>query len=202
LKFCKSIQKRYNCKRVVFIGDVIDNHYPSFHTTDPDGYGGGTELELAIDKLSKWYKAFPEAYVTEGNHDALIKRKAFEGGIPKKWIKDYGDILQTPNWEYGSQFEFESVLYRHGTGSSGNLAAFNTALYLRKSVVQGHLHSFASINYSASEHDRIFGMQVGCGVDQRAYALAYSKDYPRKFIVSCGVVLDKGKVAFPILMDL
>jgi hypothetical protein len=64
LKFCKSIQKRYNCKRVVFIGDVIDNHYPSFHTTDPDGYGGGTELELAIDKLSKWYKAFPEAYVT------------------------------------------------------------------------------------------------------------------------------------------
>jgi metallophosphoesterase superfamily enzyme len=202
LKFTKQVQKRYNCKRVVFIGDLIDNHYPSFHTTDPDGLGGGMELDKAIERLQTWYKAYPEAYVTEGNHDAIIKRKAFEAGVPKKWIKDYADIFETPNWEYGEQFEFDNVMYTHGTGSSGDQAAFKRALYNRKSVVQGHLHSFASIQYTASESDRIFGMQVGCGVDQKAYSFAYAKTFPRKFIVSCAVVLEKGKVAFPILMDI
>lgn len=202
LKFCKTVQKRFDCKRVVFIGDLIDNHYSSFHTTDPDGFGGGMELDMAINKLKVWYKAFPEAYVCEGNHDALIKRKAFEAGVPKKWIKSYSEMFETPNWEYGDQFKFENVLYRHGTGTSGDKAAFTSALYLRTSVVQGHLHSYSSVFYSASERDRIFGLQVGCGVDEKAYSFAYAKNFPRKFIVSCGVVLDKGKIAFPILMDL
>lgn len=202
LEFNKYLYKRYDCKRVVLIGDIVDNHYPSFHTTDPDGYGGGMELDMAIKQIAKWYKAFPNAYVCEGNHDALIKRKAFEGGIPQRWIKGYSDIFNTPNWEFNESFEFEKVLYTHGTGTSGNLAAFNTALYSRKSVVQGHLHSFANVMYTASDNDRLFGMIVGCGVDQKAYSMAYSKNYPKKFIISSGVVLDKGKVAFPFLMDL
>jgi metallophosphoesterase superfamily enzyme len=202
IKFCKTVQKRFDCKRVVFMGDMIDNHYPSFHTTDPDGYGGGMELSMAVDRLKAWYKAFPEAYVCEGNHDAIIKRKAFDAGVPKKWIKGYAEMFNTPNWEYGEEFEFDGVLYRHGTNTSGDKAAFNTALYLRKSVVQGHLHSFASVQYTASEHDRIFGLQTGCGVDQKAYSFAYAKNFPRKFIISCGVILDNGKTAFPILMDL
>ena len=37
LEFCKSIYYKYNCNEVVFIGDIIDNHYSSFHDTDPDG---------------------------------------------------------------------------------------------------------------------------------------------------------------------
>lgn len=202
LKFVKSVQKRFDCKRVVFMGDLIDNHYPSFHTTDPDGYGGGMELDMAIDRLKVWYKNFPNAYVCEGNHDALIKRKAFESGIPKKWIKGYSEIFETPNWEYGEEFEFDGVLYTHGTGSSGDAAAFKQALYRRKSITQGHLHSFASVQYTASENDRLFGMIVGCGVDQKSYSFAYAKTFPRKFIISCGVILDKGRTAFPILANL
>lgn len=202
LKFTKSVQKRFDCKRVVFIGDLIDNHYSSFHATDPDGYGGGMELEMAVERLQTWYKAYPEAYVTEGNHDLIIKRKAFDAGVPQKWIKPFNEVLGTPNWKYGEKFEFDGVIYTHGTGSSGDNAAFKRALYNRKSVVQGHLHSFASVQYTASEGDKIFGMIVGCGVDQQSYSFAYAKTYPRKFIISCGVVLDKGKTAFPVLMDL
>lgn len=202
LEFTKSVQKRFNCKRVVFLGDLVDNHYSSFHSTDPDGYSGGMELEKAIERLEVWYKVYPSAYVVEGNHDAIIKRKAFDAGIPGKWIRSYAEIFETPNWEYGEQFEFDGVVYLHGTGSSGEYSSFKRALYTRKSVVQGHLHSYSNITYSASENDRIFGMQVGCGVDQKQYALAYSKNFPRKFIVGCAVVLDKGKIAFPILMNL
>ena len=66
LKFCKETYAKYNCNRVIFIGDVIDSHYSSFHETDPDGMGGGDELELAIKRLSRWVKAFQLlTYVSE-----------------------------------------------------------------------------------------------------------------------------------------
>ena len=37
LEFCENIYAKYNCNQTIFIGDIIDNHYSSFHTTDPDG---------------------------------------------------------------------------------------------------------------------------------------------------------------------
>ena len=43
LEFCKKTYKDYACNRVVFIGDIIDNHYSSYHETDSDGLGGRTE---------------------------------------------------------------------------------------------------------------------------------------------------------------
>ena len=39
LQFCIDTYKEYQCNRVVFIGDIIDAHWSSFHTTDPDGLG-------------------------------------------------------------------------------------------------------------------------------------------------------------------
>jgi len=83
LEFCKEQYALYNCNKVVFIGDIIDSHYSSFHATDPDGMGGGDELALCIERIKAWYKAFPNAYVTIGNHDAIIMRKAFDSGVPK-----------------------------------------------------------------------------------------------------------------------
>ena len=73
---CVDTYNKWNCNQVIFIGDVIDNHYSSYHETDVDGYSGGQELELAIDRLKKYYNSFPEADVIIGNHDRLIMRKA------------------------------------------------------------------------------------------------------------------------------
>jgi metallophosphoesterase superfamily enzyme len=202
LEHTLKVRDRFKCDKIVFIGDLIDNHYSSFHDTDPDGYGGAYELKKAIEKLQVWYNHFPDALVCKGNHDEIIKRKAYAHGIPEAWIKDYSDMFNTPGWKFADEWEIDGVLYTHGTGSSGDKAAFNKALYLRKSVVQGHLHSFASVFYSASNKDKIFGMQVGCGVNQEAYAMAYSKVFPRKFIMSCGVVIDDGDLAIPVLMKL
>jgi hypothetical protein len=47
----------------------------------------------------------------------------------------------------------------------------------------------------------IFGMNVGCGVDVKAYAMAYGKVYPKKPTLGCGIVID-GKIALFIPMDL
>jgi len=92
LEHCQETYAKYNCNRVVYIGDVIDNHYASFHEVDINAeYTGKTELDLAIKKIAKWYKAFPKADVTIGNHDRLIMRKSQTSSIPKKWIKAYKD---------------------------------------------------------------------------------------------------------------
>ena len=48
LDFCIEQYYTYNCTEVVFIGDVIDNHYSSYHEASADGMGGLDELELAI----------------------------------------------------------------------------------------------------------------------------------------------------------
>jgi len=50
---CVDTYQRWNCNHVVFIGDIIDNHYSSYHETDPDGISAGDELELAINKLQR-----------------------------------------------------------------------------------------------------------------------------------------------------
>ena len=76
LEHCIWAYNKYSCNRVIFIGDIIDSHYSSYHESDADGLGGLDELEFAIKKLKKWYKAFPNAEVTLGNHDRIIIRKA------------------------------------------------------------------------------------------------------------------------------
>ena len=45
-------------------------------------------------------------------------------------------------------------------------------------------------------------MQVGCGVDDRSYAMAYAKNFTKKYIVSCGVVLESGTLPLLIPMNL
>ena len=197
LEHCKAVYKKYKCNKVIFIGDLIDNHYSSFHEQDPDGYSAGQELDRAISHIQKWYKAFPKAFVTIGNHDAIICRKAFSAGLSNRWIRDYDEVLGTPNWLFDEHFIIDDVYYVHGTGSSGFKAAYNRAVNWNQSVVQGHLHTECSIMWKVDRHRRTFAMQVGCGVNDKAYAMAYAKNFTKKYIVSCGVVLNNGTL--PIL---
>ena len=102
LDFCLEQYDTYNCNQVIFIGDVIDNHYSSYHETDADGLGGADELELAIKRISRWYRAFNQkgTKVIIGNHDTMIMRKAQTSAIPSKWIKSYKEVLDVPNWDF------------------------------------------------------------------------------------------------------
>jgi hypothetical protein len=53
LEHCLDTYDRFNCNQVIFIGDIIDNHYSSYHETDPNGMGGGYELKQAIEARCK-----------------------------------------------------------------------------------------------------------------------------------------------------
>jgi hypothetical protein len=197
LKFCREQQENYNCGTVIFIGDIIDNHFSSYHESDPDGYGAGEELDRAIDMISDWYHTFPKATVIIGNHDRLVYRKAYSGGVSKKWIREYKDVLGTNGWDFVENIELFGVNFNHGEGGT----ARNRIKSELQSQVQGHLHTQLYTDYLVGANFIVWGMQVGCGVNNKSYAMAYGKNY-KKPAIGCGVVLNKGTLPIAIPMKM
>jgi predicted phosphodiesterase len=196
LEFCKLQYDKFNCDEVVFIGDIIDNHYSSYHETDPDGMGGGQELDLAISRVSKWYKTFPEATVLIGNHDRLPARKATTSAIPKAWMKSYQEVLGTPNWDFKVRHVIGDVQYVHGEAGTARTKAKADMM----STVQGHLHSQCYTEWFVGARYKVFGTQVGCGIDFTSYAMAYAKA-GKKPAIGCAVILNESQ-PINILMEL
>jgi hypothetical protein len=195
LDFCLEQYETYNCNQVIFIGDILDNHAFSYHEPDPNGMSAGLELKKSIEKVAEWYKAFPEADICVGNHDLMASRKAMTGGIPSAWIKSYNDVLGTPNWNWVDSVVYDNVLYEH-YGQAQTKAKNNLM-----SSVCGHIHTEAYCKWFVGKRFRIFGMQVGCGVDSSTYASAYAKNF-KKQAIGCSVVLNDGKLPINLLMPL
>jgi hypothetical protein len=157
--------------------------------------GGGDELDLAINYIQDWVEAFPKADVLIGNHDRMIMRKAFESQIPKRWIKSYNEVLGT-EWNWIERIVYDNVQYVHGEGGTARTKAKNDMM----STVQGHIHTQAYTEWMVGRNFRVFGMQVGCGIDCTAYAAAYAKHF-KKQAIGCGVVIG-GHTAINRLMSL
>ena len=198
LEFCREQYVKHNCNRVIFIGDVIDSHYSSYHETHTDGMGGAEELEFAIKKIAKWYKAFPNADVTLGNHDRIIVRQAQSSNIPSQWIREFKDVLNTPNWNYCTEVISNGVRYVHGDKSSAAKTAYKRDMI---STVSGHFHTQFYVEWNFGKYAALFAMQVGCGIDSKSYAMGYMQG-GKKEAIGVGVVLDNGKQPFVIPMEL
>lgn len=197
LDFCKGLYDAYDCTHVVFIGDIIDNHFSSYHETDPDGLSAQDELEIAVQNVSGWVDAFPDADVCIGNHDRLISRKAQTAGISLHWVRDYNEVLNAPGWNFQEEFEYDNVRYIHGEQGTARNRAKKDLI----STVQGHRHSEAYVEFLVGKNFKIFGMQVGCGIDHKSYAMAYAKA-GNKPAIGAGVVLNHGEHAVIHMMNL
>lgn len=196
LRFCKNVDRKMACNKVVFLGDVIDSHYSSYHETDPDGMSAGEELDKAIEGIRKWYLAFPEATVLIGNHDRLVRRKAFSAGVSKQWIRDYAEVLGTPGWKFVERTVIDGVQYVHGEGGTARTKSKADMM----STVQGHLHTQCYTEWVVGANFKIFGCQVGCGIDHNAYAMAYAKA-GKKPAIGCATI-EHGKTCTNHLMEL
>ena len=197
LDFCLEQYNKYNISDVIFIGDIIDNHYSSYHETSADGMGGADELELSIKRIARWYKAFPVAKVIIGNHDRMASRKAMTGGIPSAWLKSYSEVLGTPNWEFVERYVQDNVQYVHGEGGTARTKCRADMM----NTVQGHLHTQCYTEWYVGMKFRVFGTQVGCGINHESYAMAYAK-YGKKPAIGCTVVLENGTIPINLLMPL
>ena len=196
LEFCVSKYEQFDCTEVVFIGDIIDNHYSSYHETNADGMGGADELQLAIQRIARWYKEFPEATVIIGNHDRMIMRKAQTSAIPSKWIKSYKEVLEVPGWNFVERYVKDGVQFLHGEGGTARTKCRADM----QSTIQGHLHTQCYTEWYVGQNFKVFGSQVGCGIDATAYAMAYAKR-GKKPAIACAVVLG-GHTVINELMEL
>lgn len=190
LAFCKDLHAKYRCNAVVHIGDVLDLHSVSRHESSPEAKGPVGEFEEAFGQAQEWYKAFPKAKVCEGNHDKRLYAQAATVNIPGRFLKGYNELLETPGWDWKPDHIIDDVYYFHGTGCGGMYPAPNTMQKMLMSTVMGHVHSAGGIWWRANPQRRIFGMNVGCGVDDKHIAFRYGENLKVRSILSAGVVLE------------
>ena len=157
-------------------------------------------MREADKHLEKWFKAFPSLCLCRANHD-LVDRKGKTAGLPSRVFRPFREIWNLPKaWIDEFSFELWNVRFLHGTGYNGDNAHMKAAYDNRQSCVIGHTHSFGGVGYMANNKDCIFGMNVGCGIDRKAYAFDYGRDFRKKPILGVGVVTDRGRFAqfFPM----
>lgn len=201
--FCYDVANYFKVESVFHIGDEVDNHAISYHESNPNGMSAGHEADAAYDAMQLWFKTFPVVDVCIGNHSALNMRKAQTAGLPSRFMKSFNDVWDAPKtWRWAWEHRFGDVCIEHGTGSSGQNGAMTRAKDNRMSTVIGHLHSFGGVQYSASDKDIIFGMNVGCGIDINRYAFEYGKQFKKRPTLGAGILLDGGRVAIWVPMDL
>jgi len=182
----------WDCDRVVHIGDLVDNCALSFHLKKPKQKDPIREFEQAMEQVEILTHYFPAVDLMIGNHDVLPYRWANEVGIPEEMMKDFGSIFGLPDtWTVHAryaQLEIDGVIYQHG--DRGRSSAALNAKDEFQSVVQGHHHSKAGIEFVANRNHRVFGMQVGSGADWKHHQQDYGIKYSRKPIIGCGIVID------------
>lgn len=189
-RFCRDLRDTHRCDTVVHIGDVIDSHAISNHEKNPSAPGASDEYEKTRERLADWVRTFPKVKVCIGNHDARVARIAATVNIPEVFLKSFKELWKTPNWDWQKQHIIDDVLYIHGTGFGGLHPAYNAMTKMLMSVVMGHIHTAAGISWKANPQQRIFGMSVGTGIDDKALAFSYAEHNPLRSIVSAATVID------------
>ena len=191
IPFLQAVADKYNPTQIVCIGDEVDFHALSDYDHDPDGWSAGQELKQALKFMHKLYEAFPVVKVCISNHTSRPLRRAKKYGIPKAFMKDYHEFLEAPpGWQWKDLWYIDGVRYEHGDGIGGGgaeTAARRAVNKRRESVVVGHFHAGAGVQWSRTKKDMIFGMNVGSLVDHHAYAFAYWKGGSTETI-GCGIV--------------
>lgn len=203
LRHCIDVGNRWKCDKVVFMGDEADNHAISYHEKNPDGHSPGAEFRHAKKRLAKWFETFPVASVCISNHGSLFFRKGVSAGLPAVVFRTYAEVWGAPaGWRWELRHDIDGVQYIHGTGFSGRLGAINAATKHRQSTVIGHVHSHGGVLWSASNRDLIFGCNAGCGIDPKAYAFEYGREFAERPTLGCAVIIDGKQAAFvPMKME-
>ena len=208
LKFCKSVEKKYNCGRVIHIGDVADCLNFSNYERDPECPSIPDEVSNLKKAFKKWHKAFPKVECVIGNHDRRVRRKLDQAGFSEYMLsleKIFRDVLGLPGgWSLHDHLEVDTKLGKvymmHGDEKGSSVTAGQTARKLGASLVRGHFHTKAFVTYISTHHQLIFDMVVGCGIDPTSIAFKYNKKDIDRPIFACGVILDG--VPFVIPMNL
>jgi len=201
--FLTALKKKYKPTRVVCVGDEIDAQSLSFHDSDPDLPSAGDELQKAIKYLQVLYKTFPVVDIVDSNHGSMIYRKGKHHGIPRKYLRDYGEVLEAPKgwiWSHDLTIALPdgNDLYVHHSVSKNVLKVVNQR---GTCYIHGHHHCDATIQYSGNPRNLLWGMAVGCSINKKALAFAYDKNNLARPIISHGMVIDSHPRLMPMVLN-
>jgi len=200
--FLKEIKKQFKPTRIINIGDEIDCHALSFHDTNPDLPSAGHELSLSKEYIKELELIFPEMTLLDSNHSSLIYRKGIKHGIPRGFLRSYNEFLNVKKWNWVNDLTItlpnkQRCFFTHGISADvarvSQIQSMNT--------VQGHFHSKFKIEYWANSDALMWGMQVGCMIEQTNMAFHYAKNFKTKFIMGCGMIIDSQPKLLPMVLD-
>jgi hypothetical protein len=203
MDFLTLVKETYSPTRIVCVGDEVDKHAMSFHDSDPDLPSAGDELNKAIEQLQPLYKLFPKMDLVDSNHGSMVYRKGKHHGIPRKYLRDYGDILDAPsgwNWHNNLLIPLptsQDMYVTHGISKNG----LKLAKEMGCNVVQGHYHTEFNIQYGSSPSQLYWSMQVGCSIDDKALAFHYNKTTAARPIIGHGIVINGHPMLLPMVLD-
>jgi hypothetical protein len=185
--FLGALNEEYKPSVVICIGDSIDAAGLSAYAKNPDGPSAGDEWQQSKPYLRKLFGMFPDGIEVRSNHNDRLAKRAFEAGIPSEFIRDYKEALQSP-WDYRTDVVIDDVMYEHGDAFGGQSPHAQAVAANMMSTVIGHHHSTAGIQYLANKGRLMFGMNVGCLIDDDAFVFRYNKLSKKRPTLSCGLV--------------
>jgi len=199
--FLRDLKKEVKPDKVICAGDEVEYAGISFHDLNPNMPSASDEHEAAKHELKNLYKIFPEMDICISNHTSRPFRRAMKYGLPSQFIRDYRDFLEAPKeYRWADSWEYDGVLYLHGEGYSGKNAHVQAAIGHQQSVVMGHIHSWAGVQYIRTAKKQIFGVNSGCLIDDKALAFKWAKHFATKVTLGASIIED-GKVAHFIPME-
>ena len=197
IEFLSAINKKYQPKKIICIGDEADFNAISYHEKDPNLFSPAQELERAKIKLRKLAEMFPVMSVLNSNHGSLIHRKVKSSGLSASIVRPLHEILDVPNtWTWHDELIINNIYFHHGMNSN----AMKMSTSLGMSVVFGHYHSKMSIEYWSSPSGLFFAMQTGCLIDQKSMAFAYNKLDVKRPIIGTAIIENGFPKLLPMLL--
>lgn len=187
--FLYALMDYYQFDRICHVGDIVDNHYPSFHEKEPGCLGGSEEIEASRHYLQELEKMFPEMLISEGNHDILAKRKANAAGVPLEWVSDQNKVYGLRGgwkWQPDHMFKLSTgmdcqLIHSLGSGIENNAKLFSYC------SVQGHHHGKFGIVYRGDHDNLRWHMSVGCLINPKSPAFLYDKKrLTQRPVLGCG----------------
>ena len=202
IRFLKEIKKEYKPDFIVNIGDLLDFHAISMHSHDPDLFSAGHELKEARKYVKELEGIFPKVVEVDSNQSSLVYRRALKFGMSKEFLKDYGDFLGTKKWKWVDDLTLkmsngQKCFFTHGRSAD----ILKVSQTMGMSAVQGHYHTKFVISYWANPDAIMWGMNVGCLINQKSMAFAYAKNFKTRFILGCGIIINGIPKLLPMVLD-
>jgi len=202
IKFLKEIKKEFKPDTTISIGDLLDQHALSFHDSSPELYSAGMELDKAKEYVKELESIFPKLIEVDSNHSSMIYRRALKHGLPRAYLKEYGDFLETKKWKWIDDLTLtmsngQRCFFTHGRSAD----ILKVSQTMGMSAVQGHYHTKFVISWWANPDNLFFGMNVGCLIDQKSMAFNYAKNFRTRFIIGCGIIINGIPRLLPMVLN-